>query len=103
MFVYNDFTLRFGGELLLGMFFILSDFRRIPVSNQSVNSIKLQSNYIEVARHYGYSPVNFLHLFRTPFPKNTSEGLLLVVEVIMAFSSLLLLKHLFLTTKFIYK
>ena len=26
---------------------------------------------------FGCSPVNWLHIFRTPFPKNTSEGLLL--------------------------
>ena len=26
------------------------------------------------------SPVNLLHTFRTPFPKNTSEGLLLWIE-----------------------
>ena len=26
---------------------------------------------------YGCSPVNLLHIFRTPFPKNTSGGLLL--------------------------
>ena len=26
---------------------------------------------------HGYSPVNLLHIFRTPFPKNNSEGLLL--------------------------
>ena len=32
----------------------------------------------KVAKH-GYSPVNLLHIFRTPFPKNTSDGLLLAV------------------------
>ena len=36
---------------------------------QSVISIKLLKN--------GCSPVNLLHIFRIPFPKNTSEGLLL--------------------------
>ena len=39
--------------------------------------IKLQSNFIEIALRYGCSPVNLLHIFRTPFPKNTSEWLLL--------------------------
>ena len=43
---------------------------------KSVISIKLQSTL----RH-GCSPVNLLHNFRTPFPKNTSGGLLLVSEV----------------------
>ena len=40
-------------------------------------SIKLQSNYIEIALWYGCFPVNLLHIFRIPFPKNTSGGLLL--------------------------
>ena len=38
---------------------------------------KLQSNFIEIALRHGYSPVNLLHIFRTPFPRNTSEWLLL--------------------------
>ena len=36
----------------------------------------MQSNFIEIAFPHGCSPVNLLHLFRTPFPKNTSGGLL---------------------------
>ena len=28
---------------------------------------------------HGRSPVNLLHIFRTPFPKNTSEWLFLVI------------------------
>ena len=27
--------------------------------------------FIELALRYGCSPVNLLHIFRTPFPKNT--------------------------------
>ena len=38
----------------------------------SVISIKLQSHFIEIAPRHGCSPVNLLHVFRTPFPKNTS-------------------------------
>ena len=34
-------------------------------------------NFIETALRHGCSPVNLLHIFRTPFPKNTSVGLLL--------------------------
>ena len=37
----------------------------------------MQSNFIEIALRHGCSPVNLLQIFRTPFPKNTSEGLLL--------------------------
>ena len=44
---------------------------------RSAISIKLQSNFIEIALRHGYSSVNLLHIFRTPFPKNTSGGLLL--------------------------
>ena len=36
-----------------------------------------QSNFIEITLHHGCSPVNLLHIFRTPFPKNTYGGLLL--------------------------
>ena len=44
---------------------------------RSVISIKLKSNFIEIILRQGYSPVNLLHIFRTPFLKNTSGGLLL--------------------------
>ena len=37
------------------------------------------SNYIEITLQHGCSPVNLLQIFRTPFPKNTSEGLLLFI------------------------
>ena len=47
---------------------------------RSVVSIKLLCNFIEITlevklRH-GCSSVNFLFIFRTPFPNNTSAGLL---------------------------
>ena len=38
-------------------------------------SIKLQSNFIEITLWHESSPVNLLHIFRTPFPKNTSRRL----------------------------
>ena len=41
--------------------------------------IKLQSNFIEITLRHGCSPVNLLHICRTPFTKNTSERLLLNV------------------------
>ena len=44
---------------------------------QSVISIKLFCSFIEIALRLKCSPVNLPHYFRTPFPKNTSEGLLL--------------------------
>ena len=44
---------------------------------RNVISIKLQSNFIEITLRHGCSPVNLLHIFRIPFSKNTSGGLLL--------------------------
>ena len=44
---------------------------------QSVISIKLQRNFIEITLCHGCFPVNLLHIFRTPFLKNTSGWLLL--------------------------
>ena len=40
----------------------------------SVISMNLQ---IETTLQHRCSPVNLLHIFRTPFPKNTSGGMLL--------------------------
>ena len=42
---------------------------------QSMISIKLQSKCIEITLWHGYSTVNLTHIFRTPFPKNTSGWL----------------------------
>ena len=41
--------------------------------------IELLCNFIEITLRHGCSPVNLLLIFRTPFPRNTSGGLLLVV------------------------
>ena len=45
---------------------------------RSAISIKLQSNFIEITLRHECSLVNLLHIFRTAFPKNTSEQLVLV-------------------------
>ena len=37
----------------------------------------MQSNSIAINFPHGCSPVNLLHIFRIPFPTNTSRGLLL--------------------------
>ena len=44
---------------------------------RSVILIKLLCNFIEIAFWHECSPVNFLQIFRTPFPINTSGRLLL--------------------------
>ena len=44
---------------------------------RSAISIKSLCNFIEIALRHGCSPVNLLHIIRTPFHKNTAGGLLL--------------------------
>ena len=39
--------------------------------------MKIFTNFIEIALRHGCSPVNLLHIFRTPFPKSTAGWLLL--------------------------
>ena len=38
---------------------------------QSVISIELLYNFIEIALRHGCSLINLLHIFRAPFPKNS--------------------------------
>ena len=38
---------------------------------------KVTSDFIEIALRHGCSPVYLLHIYRAPFPKNISGGLLL--------------------------
>ena len=44
---------------------------------QSAISLKLFCNFIEITLLHGCSSVDLLYIFRIPFPKNTSRGLLL--------------------------
>ena len=67
---------------------------------QSVISIKLQSSFFEITLRHECSPVNLLHIFRTPFPKSTSGGMLLDLEQKysgavgqICFSEVLFVKH----------
>ena len=48
---------------------------------RSAISIKLLCNFIKITLPNGHSPVNVLHLFRMPFPKNTSGWLLLYLTI----------------------
>ena len=54
-------------------------------SCRSVISIKLLCNFIKITLRHGRSTVNLLHIFRTTFPKNTSEWLLLSTEKVSYF------------------
>ena len=50
-------------------------YRRTSMPKCDFNEILC--NFIEIALWHGCSPVNLLHVFRTPFPRNTSGWLLL--------------------------
>ena len=51
--------------------------------SQSVILIKLLSNFIEITHRHGCSPVNLLHIFKTPFTNNTSGRLLLKISLVV--------------------
>ena len=53
-------------------------YKRTPIPKCNFNKIALQLYYT----WYGCSTINLLHIFRTPFPKNTSGKLLLYLVVI---------------------
>ena len=59
-----------------GVLKIYSEFTGEHPSRSAI-SIKLQSNFIEITLPHGCSPVNLVHIFWTPFHKNTLEGLFL--------------------------
>ena len=60
-------------------------YRRTPMPKCDFNKVAMKcdfnkvafSNFIETALRHGCYPVNLLHIFRTPFPENTSVWLLL--------------------------
>ena len=43
---------------------------------RSLISRNLLCSFIEITLRCGWSPVNLLHIFKRPFPKNTSAGVL---------------------------
>ena len=65
------------------------------------------NNFTEIALQHGCSPVHLLHIFRTPFPRNTSGWLLLTVHDDLDSYPLFLpfhlkLSHHFLVPKFVF-
>ena len=68
----------FRGDLGKGALKICSKFTGEHPCRSGI-SIKLLCNFIEITLRYGCSPVNLLHIFRTPFFKNTSGRLLLLI------------------------
>ena len=63
-------------------------YRRTPVPKCDFN--KVASQLLKIALRYGCSPVNLLHIFRTPFPRNTSGWLRLTVATLRLSSKILL-------------
>ena len=51
-------------------------YRRTPMPKCDFNKVAL-ATLIEITLRHGCCPVNLLHIFRTPFYKNTSGWLLL--------------------------
>ena len=45
------------------------------------NKVALLCDFIEITLRHGRSPVNLLHIFKTPFLKNTSGRLLLPLHI----------------------
>ena len=65
------------------------------------------NNFTEIALQHGCSPVHLLHIFRTPFPRNTCGWLLLIVHDDLDSYPLFLpfqlkLSHHFLVPKFVF-
>ena len=56
-------------------------YRRTPMPKCDFNKVGLLCNFIEITLWHGCSPVNLLHIFRTPFTKNTSGRLLLYIKL----------------------
>ena len=50
-------------------------YRRTPMPKCDF----IENNFIEITLRHGCSPVDLLHIFRTPFPRNTFEWLLLTI------------------------
>ena len=50
------------------------------VGGEIFDVVSKLSNFSEITLRHGCSPVNFLRILRTPFPKNTSGGLLMKIS-----------------------
>ena len=75
---------------------VLKICSKFTEKHRRVISAKLICNFTEITLRHGCSAVNLLHVFRTSFYKDTSEGLLLTKTVLKLF---LLLSKLLLRAK----
>ena len=62
---------------------------------RSMMSMRLLCNFIEITLRHECSPVNLLHILRTPFTKNTYGRLLLILESFIMFNLLLVSNTIF--------
>ena len=78
-FLTNDLMIKVADKLISSQIKGVK-FRKMiwKVSQISLNSEA--ASFIETALRHVCSPVNLLHIFRIPFPKNTSGWLLLWIE-----------------------
>ena len=58
-------------------------YRRTPMSKCDFNLSKLLCNFIEITLRHACSPVDLLHIFRTPFLMNTCGWLLLYNTIML--------------------
>ena len=72
-------------------YIFLTFFRRWTVPwNKYVLQLKyvFLRNLIEITLRHGCSPANLLHIFRTPFSRNTSEWLLLATVLQVLYTTI---------------
>ena len=62
---------------LFAVVFVVQRYSNEKQPSRAVPWKKCSSKFIEITLQHECSPVNLLHIFRTHFPKNTSEWLLL--------------------------
>ena len=58
---------------------------RTLIGKCDFNKVLQLNNFIEITLRHGCSLVNSLHIFRTPFSKITSGGMLLLVPILFNF------------------
>ena len=64
-------------------------FWKYAANLQENTHAEVQSNFIEITLWHWCSPINLLHISRTPVPKNTSGGLLFFTPTLWYFKHVL--------------
>ena len=74
---------QFVGQLPTNCFSVFDHF--VGLALKGLIKLQAWNNFIEITLQHGCSPVNLLHIFRTPFVKNTSGLLLLFFKTFLKF------------------